>query len=530
MDDLPSYHRPAPATDRTETVDVCVYAANAAGVVAAIQARRLGLNVALLNPSWRVGGLTSCGLSYTDFGTQDAIGGLALDFYRRVGAHYGKETEWCFEPHVAERVLQAWLREYGIEPWHGHYVCSVSRENAGIAELQTTSGARVRAAYFLDCSYEGDLMAAAAVPYVVGRESADTYGESYNGQQVHATHQFHYAVDPYVRPGDPSSGLLPGIDPDASFIPGAADRRVQAYNFRVCLTRRPDLRVPFRRPDGYDRGVYELLARHFSAGAKETFAKFDRIQNGKTDTNNHGAVSTDFIGGNWDWPEADYRSRERNFQAHLRYQMGYHWFMANDSAVPAPIRSAYAEWGPAADEFQESGHWPPQLYIREARRLLGETVMTERHCFSAAEADDPIGLAAYTMDSHNCRRFVHRGMVLNEGNVEVKLPRPYGIGYRAIVPRHRVCDNLLVPVCLSASHIAYGSIRMEPVFMILAQSAATAAFLAFKAGRAAVADVPYRDLRARLEQDGQVVAWNPASVHHPATVNENIRGSDVPVR
>lgn len=530
MSQTPSYHRPAAPTTEIRDADLCIYGASAAGIVAAVQARRLGLSVILLNPSWRVGGLTSCGLSYTDFGNKDAIGGLAREFYRRVGAHYGKDEEWCFEPHVAEMVLQRWLGEHAIEPLHGHYVAEASRRNGRIAELATTSGLRARAAYFIDCSYEGDLMAAAGVPHRVGRESQETHGESYNGQQVHATHQFHRRVDPYVRPGDPASGLLFGIDPDPAFLPGAGDRRVQAYNFRVCLTKRPDLRVPFSRPDGYDRGAYELLARYFAAGAQETFAKFDRIQNGKTDTNNHGAFSTDFIGQNWGWPEANYDERERLFQAHLRYQMGYHWFMANDPAVPEPIRTAYAEWGLAADEFPDSRHWPPQLYVREARRLAGEAVMTERHCFSAAIADDPIGLAAYTMDSHNCRRFVHDGIVLNEGNVEVKLPRPFGIAYRAIVPRRGACDNLLVPVCLSASHIAYGSIRMEPVFMVLAQSAATAAALALRAGRGAVADVPYRDLRLQMDRDGQVVSWNPSVLHNPAVVNENVIAGDDPAR
>lgn len=524
----PHYYQPAPPISRETppvTADLCVYGANAAGVMAAVQARRLGLTVVLLNPARQVGGLTSGGLGFTDFGNKAAIGGLALEFYQRIGRHYGVAAEWCFEPHVAERTLEAFLADAGVTPLHGHYLTagSVALDAAGaprLAEVTTTSGLRVRAAYFIDCSYEGDLLARAGVKFVVGREASAQHGETFNGQQVCATHQFDHPVDPYIVSGDPASGLLPGIDADGAFIPGHADRRVQAYNFRVCMTQRPELRVPFPRPEGYQRRDYELLARYFAAGGgRQAFAKFDRVQGGKTDTNNHGAFSTDFIGGSWRWPEADYAERERIFQAHVTYQQGYHWFMANDPVVPPEIRSVYATWGLAADEFTMTGHWPHQLYVREARRLSADLTLTQRHCFGLERADDIIGLGAYGMDSHNCRRFVHNGAVLNEGDVQVKLPRPYGISYRSITPKPAECANLLVPVCVGATHIAYGSLRMEPVFMILAQSAATAAALALRGGSIAVQAVAYADLSAQLLRDKQVLKVDPTQLN-PATGNE----------
>ncbi len=505
-----AYYSPAivePGLRRLST-DVCVYGANAAGVMAAVQVARSGRKVVLLNPSRHVGGMTTGGLSFTDLGDKSAIGGLAREFYRRTGAHYGKQEEWNFEPHVAGRVLNAFLGESGVAVMNGQYVESVRRaESSGaprIAEMTTTGGAAVAAGYFMDCSYEGDLMARSGVSCVIGREANAEHGERFNGQQIRATHQFDSRIDPYIRPGDPQSGLLPGIDRDGRFVPGSPDRRVQAYNFRVCLTRQPGLRVSFSKPDGFDRGDHELLVRLLASGWSNVFAKFDRIQGGKTDTNNFGPVSTDYIGGSHAWPQASYAVREGIFQEHVRYQQGYHWFMGNDPSVPVQIRSAYAKWGLAADEFLGTAdHWPHQLYVREARRMVGEQVVTEHHCLGLTAVDDPIGLGAYQMDSHNCRRIVQDGRVLNEGDVEIGLSRPYGIGYRSIVPRKGECANLLVPVCLSATHIAWGSIRMEPVFMILAQSAAIAACSAIASGNIPVQDVQYGTIRPLLDECGQ---------------------------
>lgn len=515
-----SYYCPAPMQDEpfARRVQLCIYGANAAGVMAAVQARRSGMSVALLNPASKIGGLTTGGLGWTDLGNRDAVGGLAREFYRRLGAHYGRDEAWTFEPHAATRVLESFLSEAAVEVEAGQYVQAVRCEtdatgNPRIIELTTTSGLRVCADYYIDCSYEGDLMAAAKVSFVVGREGRAKYNEPYNGQQIHAGHQFAAAVDPYVRPGDPTSGLLPGIDPDDLFIPGAPDHRVQAYNFRVCMTNRADIRVPFPKPGNYRRENYELLARALAAGWSEVFQKFDRISADKTDTNNHGPVSTDYIGQNWSWPEGDYQTRERIFQAHVDYQQGYHWFMGHDQSVPEHFRSAYAQWGLPADEFTDTAHWPHQLYIREARRMVASVVMNSAHCLSREFVDDPIGLGAYQMDSHHCRRIVHAGCVLNEGDVQVKLPKPYAISYRAIVPRVGECANLLVPICASASHIAYGSLRMEPVFMVLAQTAAIAASIAHANHASSVQAVAYPELKRRLEEANQVISWDPTRLN-----------------
>ncbi|GAB4172093.1 MAG: FAD-dependent oxidoreductase [Terrimicrobiaceae bacterium] len=505
------YYQPATEVDPTPLVaDLCVYAATAAGVMAAIQARRSGLSVALLNPGQHVGGMTSGGLSFTDVGNKFVIGGLARELYRRIGAHYGKPEEWCFEPSVATTVLHEMMKEAGVKALHGQYVAEATMgvDPAGqprIQEIATTSGLRVRASYFLDCSYEGDLMARAGVGFRVGREAMEEFGEIHNGQQCRSTHNFERAVDPYQRPGDPSSGLLPGIDPDPTYFPGSADARIQAYNFRVCMTRRKDLRIPFPKPDGYDRGEHELLARYFAVGGRYELNKFDRIQGDKTDTNNHGPISTDFIGMNHRWPEGDYAEREAIFQAHLNYQQGHHWFLANDPAVPEEIRLRYSEWGLPSDEFTGTGHWPHQLYVREGRRLEGMAMLNQNHCLGLLDVEESVGMGAYMLDSHNCRRMVHNGYVLNEGDVQVMLPRPYPISLSTLRPKVGECANLMVPVCVSASHIAFGSLRMEPVFMILAQSAALAAVLAFESGYQAVQEISYQHLKPWLEKAGQIL-------------------------
>jgi hypothetical protein len=512
----PYYFKPASAVGPDHpvlTADLCIYNANAAGVAAAIQAKRDGLSVLLLNPGWHVGGLSSGGLGFTDFGNKAAVGGIALEFYKRMGVHYGVEAEWRFEPHVAEKILTDWLSEIGVTVHHGHYLETAVVENGRITEIAFSHGARVRAKYFIDASYEGDLFAAAGVDFTVGREGNAAYGETLNGQIVYPKHQFDFPVDPYVVAGDPASGLLPGIEPGLPEV-GAGDRRVQAYNFRVCMTQREDIRVPFPQPAVYDRARYELLARYLKAGWDQMFWKFDLIRGLKTDTNNHGAVSSDFIGENYAWPTASHAEREKIFQAHVNYHQGLWWFYRTDPSVPADVQAKVNTWGLAGDEFTDTGHWPHQLYVREARRLRGAFVMTEQHCLSKTLVEDVIGLAAYTMDSHNCRRFVdENGHVRNEGDVQVHLPKPYGISYRTLVPKRGEVTNLLVPVCLSSSHIAYGSIRMEPVFMVLAQSAATAVGIALKQDNRSVQDVPYADLRTALQKGNQVLVWDDAKPH-----------------
>jgi hypothetical protein len=500
------YYFPCVAVQaQTLNVDVCAYGTSPGAIVAAIQARRLGHTVALIINGARVGGLTAGGLSNTDIGNKQSIGGLAREFYQRVGAHYGVAEEWRFEPHVAETVFHTLMREAGITPYLREFPKAVTMEGRRIAEVCFESGLVVRATQFIDASYEGDLLALAGVSYTVGREGNAEFGELLNGVQVRETHQFETVVDPYVVEGLPQSGLLPGINPVPVAPQGAGDALIQAYNFRLCLTQARDRR-PFPRPDHFDPRDYELLARYLRTGWCDVFRKFDRIRGDKSDTNNHGAVSTDFIGGSWRFPTASWQEREEIFQAHVRWQQGLLWFLSHDASVPAAVRTEMASWGLTSDEFVATHGWPHQLYIREARRLRSDYVVTERDCRGYVRADDPVGLGAYAMDSHNCQRVVVNGAVRNEGDVQSAGFSPYPIAYRAITPRRGEAENLLVPTCVSATHIAYGSIRMEPVFMVLGQSAALAAHLAITRAEP-VQSLPYSELRQLLDAANQVTHW-----------------------
>ena len=503
-----SYYNPAlmKPDARVISADVCVYGGTSAGVIAAVQLKKMGKSAVILEPGGHLGGLSSGGLSFTDIGNKKAIGGLSHDFYKRLGQKYGKPEEWRFEPHVAEQVFNELIAESATPVYRYQFVRSVRKENGRITQIRTVSGLTVRADVFIDATYEGDLMALAGVAYRIGRESNATYSETLNGVQQRDKHQFEFAIDPYTVAGDPNSGLLPGVWAEENTTTGQGDNSIQAYNFRLCLSSDPANQTPFPRPRHYDPRQYEMLARYLNAGWNKIFGGFGILVNKKVDLNNNGAISSDFIGMNRDYPVATYRQRERIFQEHLAYQQGWLYFLATDPQVPPAVRAQVVKWGLARDEWPETDNWPAQLYIREARRMVGAYVMTEANVRATQTADDAIGLAAYTMDSHNTRRFVRDGRLWNEGDVQVGGFPPYPISYRAIVPQKSQCRNLLVPVCLSTSHIAYGSIRMEPVFMILGQSAATAAALAIDGGYD-IQDVPYADLKARLIQDEQVLAW-----------------------
>lgn len=503
MNALRYYTPPESLHNRSLTCDLCIYGGTSGAIAAATSARRLGLTVVVLEQGSHVGGMTAGGLSLTDIGNKQAIGGISREFYRRVGAHYGVAEHWRFEPHVAEEVFHQWIREEKIEVFFHAFLAGVDLDNGKITRLRTENGLEITARMFLDCSYEGDLMAAAGVSHAVGRESNSQYGETLNGAQVRNKHQFDLPVDPYRIAGDPSSGLLPGIEAEAPVI-GQGDDRVQAYNFRLCLSRDPANQIPFTAPAGYDRARYELLVRYLQAGHIPTFTKFDALVNQKVDMNNHGAFSSDYIGFNHRFPTASYQEREEIFQAHVAHIKGLLWFWKQDSAMPEEFQEPFQEWGWAADEFSDCGGFSHALYVREGRRLVGDVVMTEHHCTGAEVVVDSIALAAYTMDSHNCQRFVQDGLVRNEGDVQVPGGPPYPISYRAVIPRRGECQNLFVPFCLSASHIAFGSIRMEPVFMILAESCVHAAHLALK-NDLPVQDVPYQDLRAALLAARQVL-------------------------
>jgi hypothetical protein len=520
--------------------DVLVYGCTAGGITAAIQARKMGKSVQMVCPERHLGGLTSGGLGWTDSGDKAVIGGLSREFYHRIWQHYQQpaawrwqrreeygnkgqgttaldataRTMWIFEPHVAEGVFEEWVKELDIPIARNAWLDrdrGVRTAAGRIVSIRTLDGRTYAARVFIDATYEGDLMAAAGVEYRVGRESTAVYDERWAGVQTGVVqHRHNFAVlaspvSPYVVPGNPASGVLPRVSADPPGLRGAGDNRIQAYCFRLCLTRVPDNRVPFPKPDRYDPSQYELLLRVFAAGWRETFDKFDPIPNAKTDTNNHGPFSTDNIGRNYDYPDASDARRREIVQEHADYQLGWLYFIANDPRVPQDVRTAMAGWGLAKDEFADNAHWPHQIYVREARRMVGRHVMTEHELLKTRPTPEPVGMGSYGIDSHDVQRYIAPdGSVQNEGDIGVSTNGPYQISYGSLVPKRDQISNLLVPVAVSSSHVAYGSIRMEPVFMILGQSAATAAAIAIDS-RLAVQDVPYARLRARLLADGQVL-------------------------
>ena len=522
--------------------DLVIYGGTSAGVVAAVQAKRMGKTVIIVSPDKHLGGLSSGGLGFTDTGNKAVIGGLSREFYHRVWKRYddgaawtwqkreeygnkgqgtpaidgAQRTMWIFEPRVAEQIFEDLVREHAIPVHRNEWLNrerGVRKTGARITTITTLSGKTYAGRMFIDATYEGDLMAAAGVDYHVGREAMSAYGETWNGVQTGVLHHRHHfgvlptKISPYVRPGDPSSGVLPRISTAPPGEYGQGDKKIQAYCYRYCVTDHPDNRRPFPKPDGYDPAQYELLLRVFQAGWRETFQKFDPIPNRKTDSNNHGPFSTDNIGFNYDYPEGSYERRREILKEHERYQKGWLYFIANDPRVPADVRQEMRRWGLPKDEFKDNGGWPHQIYVREARRMVGAFVMTEHELMKRRPTPESIGMGSYGIDSHNIQRYITPdGAVQNEGDIGVGLPGPYEIAYGALVPKRGQADNLLVPVCVSSTHIAFGSIRMEPVFMILGQSAATAAAMAIDAG-IAVQDLPYSRLRERLLQDGQVLEY-----------------------
>jgi hypothetical protein len=532
---------PAPALLAAESFEAeeIVYGGTSSGIIAAVQAKKLGKSVIVVGPDKHLGGLSSGGLGFTDTGNKAVIGGLSRDFYHRVWREYQKpetwkwqkqseygnqgqgtpaidganRTMWIFEPHVAEKVFEDYVKEFDIPVYRDEWLDrknGVKKSGQRITSIRMLSGKTFTGKMFLDATYEGDLIAAAGVDYHVGREANSVYGEKWNGVQVGVLHHKHHfgavksKISAYVVPGDPKSGVLPRISTDPPGEYGAGDKRIQAYCYRWCGSNHPENRVPFPKPEGYDPKQYELLVRIYDAGWRETFEKFDPLPNHKTDTNNHGPFSTDNIGMNYDYPDTSYERRQEILDEHRRYQQGWLYFVANDPRVPAEVQKEMRQWGLPKDEFEDNGNWPHQIYVREARRMKGQFVMTENELMKRKPTPDSVGMGSYTIDSHNVQRYITPdGSVQNEGDIGVGIS-PYSIAYGSLVPKKGQCDNLVVTVCVSSSHIAFGSIRMEPVFMILGQSGATAAVLAID-GKISVQDVAYSKLREQLLRDGQVL-------------------------
>lgn len=539
---------------QTKKYDIVIYGGTSAGVAAAIQSSRMGKSVVLIEPTNRIGGLTTGGLGQTDIGNKQAIGGISREFYENIKKYYddpgnwkwekksdymdggqtrteeGEASMWTFEPSAALSVYKTMMDKEKIKMVYNERLnraSGVKKVNGKIESITMESGKTFKGKVFLDATYEGDLMASTGVSYAVGRESNEEYGETLNGVQANSinraltgfvsrnafNHNFIPGVDPYVVQGDPSSGLLPNVN-EKPGLEGEGDKKIQAYCFRMCLTDHPDNRIPFQKPSNYDEINYELLFRNYEARKgpiREMYSYGNSLlpwinssmPNRKTDTNNKFGFSTDYIGRNYDYPEASYAEREKIIEDHRNYQMGLMWTLANHPRIPEEVRKEASRWGTTKDEFERADGWQQQLYIREARRMISDYVMTQHNCEGLKVAEDAIGMAAYGMDSHNVQRYVDaNGFVQNEGNVEAHGFKPYPISYRSLVPKKEECKNLIVPVCVSSTHIAFGSIRMEPVFMVLGQTAATAAALAID-GKSDVQEVPYPILRDRLLEDGQ---------------------------
>ena len=516
--------------------DVIIYGGTSAAIIAAVQVKKMGKSVIVVSPDIHLGGLSSGGLGFTDTGNKEVIGGLAREFYQRLYSHYQQDaswrwqkrdeygnkgqgtpaidgtnrTMWIFEPHAAEQVFEDFVKENNLtiyrNEWFDRSEKGIVKQAGRIRSFRTLSGQVYEGSMFIDATYEGDLMAAAGVKYHVGREANSTYGETHNGVQAGVFqhgHHFKSNISPYKMPGDPTSGLLPEVSADKPGENGMGDKKIQAYCFRMCLSNHPDNRIPFPKPNGYNPARYELLSRVFASGWRETFNKYDPIPNRKTDTNNHGPFSTDYIGKNYDYPDATYERRREIIRDHELYQKGLMYFLQNDPKVPGDVHEAMQQWGLPKDEFTDNGGWPHQIYVREARRMIGEFVMKENDALGKTDVPNPVGMGSYALDAHNAQRFVKAdGFVQNEGDIGVHPDKPYSIAYGSILPKEQECSNLLVPVCLSSSHIAYGSIRMEPVFMILGQSAATAAVLSIE-NKVSPQKLPYQKLQDVLLKDKQ---------------------------
>ena len=521
--------------------DVIIYGGTSSAVTAAVQAKRMGQTVIIVSPEMHLGGLSSSGLGFTDTGNKEVIGGISREFYQLLYNHYmkpeswnwqkqseygnkgqgspaidgEKRTMWIFEPHAAEEAFEQMINTNRIKVFRDEWLIrenGIVKNNGSIISLKTLSGKIFLGRIFIDATYEGDLMASAGVSYHTGREAGNVYNEEWNGVQTGEFPIKHHdfsglMISPYKIPGDPKSGILKGISSADPGRKGEGDNRIQTYCFRTCLTKNENNRVPFTRPAGYDSTRYELLIRIFNAGWRETFNKFDPIPNMKTGVNNHGPFSFDNIGMNYDYPEAGYEKRKEIIREHTIYQQGLLFFIANDPRVPADVKDEMQKWGYAKDEFRDNNNWPYYIYVREARRLKGEYIMTENDVLSKRKVPHPIGMGSYNLDSHNTQRYIRPdGFVDNEGDIELPTGQPYMIDLGSIMPKKEECTNLLVPVCVSSSHIAFGSIRMEPVFMILGQSAGTVASMAIEK-RKSIYDLSYEEIRSRLIADGQVLEF-----------------------
>src|SRR5882757_14199 len=502
---------------KAQSSDLVVYGGTASGVITAYSAAREGLHVVLLEPRAHLGGMVTGGLSATDLGQFKVIGGYARDFYMQAAMHYGlhdldRMENWHSEPHVDEAIFRKMLSDVGVEIRFHEKLKEhdgVQAHDKRITGITTMDGKQWTAKVFADCSYEGDLMAQAGVKYVSGRESVADYGEDLAGVRAHTpAHQFTWPVSAF----DDQHRLLPEVNPGPLADPGSGDKLVQAYNFRLILTHDSSNRVPFPRPKHYDASRFALLRRYLSEFEKNRGRAPDlhdvtnpvSIPHDKADFNNNGPVSTDYIGHSWTYPDGSYAEKQAIWEDHLNYTQSFFYFLSHDRSVPSTLQKEVNEWGLSKDEFLDTDHWPNQLYVREGRRMVGSYVMRQADLQNARTKPDSIGMGSYNSDSHNIQRVARPdGSVTNEGDVQVPV-RPYEIPYRVLTPERSQMQNLLVPVCLSATHIAYSSLRMEPQYMIMGQAAGVAASLSIRSGLA-VQDIPVDLLEKNLHSNGAIL-------------------------
>lgn len=500
--------------------DIVVYGDSSGAVTAAVAAKRQGRSVILINPTQFLGGMSASGLGATDFlGKRSTFGGIASEFYTSISKRYGKKHVRSFEPHIGQKVFEKLIADEDVPVVFNAKLDrknGVKMDGKRIASITTLDGKTYRGQMFIDATYVGDLMAAAGVTYTVGREAETKYGEDLAGVRRGDTKpRRHYTqgdkdhfivnVDPYIVAGDTKSGLLPHIHKIDGLKNGQGDKKIQAYNYRLCLTTDPGLHIPIEKPKGYRDIDHELLLRNFDAGDTRMPALIEPLagSGSKVDWNNMHAVGSDYDGANWDYPEGTYEKRREIEKAHELYIRGFLWSLSNNERVPDSIRKRVKAYGLSKDEFTDNGGWPYMIYIREARRMVSDYVTHQHNCEGKRIAEDPVGLGSFGMDSHVVQFFVNeKGYVRHDGTIWRRPRKPYGISYRSIIPRKGECENLLVPICLSASHVAHGSIRMEPVFMVLGQSAATAASIAI-VDKVTVQNIDYNKLEKQLIAEKQ---------------------------
>lgn len=506
--------------------DVLVYGASPAGIMAAVAAAREKLSVTILEPTHWIGGMTAGGLSSSDTGNPDTIGGLSQEFFTRCGTHYdGKEKYHC-EPHVYQQVFAEMLKEAGIKVVTDQRLVGVVKEKAAqIYSIQTQDRHEWRAKVFVDATYEGDLMATAGVSNMVGRESREAFDEPLAGVYREKPRGFgsdimttgcpcvgdkgpHYVhgVPDIMDPRGPDGKLMWGIV-QSDAVAGSADKLTQSYNFRLCVTNKPDNLVPWPKPKHYDPKHYDLLLeliRHYPGIRFSRIVHLGKLINDKYDLNAQGIFSTDYVGGNFDYPTAGEVMRRYIWQDHVNYDQGLFWFLAHDERVPESLRRETQSWGLCRDEFTDNDNWPYALYVREARRMIGEYVMSQRDVQKEIVKPDGIAMGSFIIDSHIVQRLVDaEGHVIDEGAFDAPT-RPYQIPYRSLTPKRKECENLLVPVCCSATHVAYGTLRMEPVYMSMGHASGLAAAMSIREGKP-VQDINVADLRKKLLEQKQVL-------------------------